>query len=99
MAVQEKGRIDSSAQQVLGFVREVSSPERLDAGKILEDGVQLYLRKLQANHVGLDKRCGERLEIQGFPGELQQLFSNLILNATESMQQGGRLRLRVVRTH
>ncbi len=99
LAEQEIGRLDSIAQQALGFVREVSSPQRLDAGKILEDVVQLYLRKLQANHVALDKRCGERLEIQGFPGELQQLFSNLILNATESMQQGGRLRLRVVRTH
>ncbi len=99
LAEQEIGRLDAIAQQALGFVREGASPEQLDTGKILEEVVQLYLRKLQAKHIALDKRCGEQLEILGYPGELRQLFSNLILNAMESMKTGGRLRLRVARTH
>ena len=99
LAEQEIGRLDSIAQQALGFVREGASPEPLDTGKILEEVVQLYLRKLQAKHIALDKRCGEQLEILGYPGELRQLFSNLILNAMESMKTGGRLRLRVARAH
>jgi len=99
LAEQEIGRLDSIAQQALGFVREGASPEQLDTGKILEEVVQLYLRKLQAKHIALDKRCGEQLEILGYPGELRQLFSNLILNAMESMKAGGRLRLRVARAH
>jgi PAS domain S-box-containing protein len=99
LAEQEIGRLDSIAQQALGFVREGASPESLDTGKILEEVVQLYLRKLQAKHIALDKRCGEQLEILGYPGELRQLFSNLILNAMESMKTGGRLRLRVARAH
>src|SRR6266542_1438539 len=98
LAEQEIGRLDSIAQQALGFVREGLSPEPLDAGKILEEVLQLYLRKLQAKHIALDKRCGEQLEILGYPGELRQLFSNLILNAMESMKTGGRLRQRVART-
>jgi two-component system CheB/CheR fusion protein len=36
------------------------------------------------------------MEISGYPGELRQLFSNLILNALESMTTGGRLLLRVI---
>jgi two-component system, chemotaxis family, CheB/CheR fusion protein len=99
LAEQEIGRLDSIAQQALGFVREGASPERLDAGKILEEVVQLYLRKLQAGKVALDKHSGEDLEIFGYPGELRQLFSNLILNAMDAMRDGGRLRLRVVRAH
>lgn len=99
LAEQEIGRLDSIAQQALGFVREGATPEPLDAGKILEEVVQLYLRKLQANGVAIDRRTGEQLEIRGFPGELRQLFSNLILNAIDAMKDGGRLRLRVVRTH
>src|SRR5713101_5892339 len=83
MAEQEIGRLDSIAQQALGFVREVASPEKLDAGKILEEVVQLYLRKLQTGNVELEQRSGEDLEIFGFPGELRQLFSNLILNAMD----------------
>jgi signal transduction histidine kinase len=97
-AEHEIGRLDSIAQQALGFVRETSSPERMDAGKILDEVVQLYLRKLQANHITIEKESGEHLEIVGYPGELRQVFANLLLNAIDSMQSGGgRLRLRVVR--
>jgi signal transduction histidine kinase len=71
----------------------------LDTGKILEEVLQLYMRKLQGNSITVDKRCGEDLEIEGYPGELRQLFSNLILNAIDAMKEGGRLRLRVVRAH
>jgi two-component system CheB/CheR fusion protein len=97
-AEHEIERLDSIAQQALGFVREASSPERMDAGKILDEVVQLYLRKLQANHITIEKQSGEYLEIVGYPGELRQVFANLLLNAIDSMQSGGgRLRLRVVR--
>lgn len=97
-AEHEIGRLDSIAQQALGFVREASLPERMDAGKILDEVVQLHLRKLQANHITIEKESGEYLEIVGYPGELRQVFANLLLNAIDSMQGGGgRLRLRVVR--
>jgi signal transduction histidine kinase len=96
-AEHEIERLDSIAQQALGFVRETSSPEPMDAGKILDEVVQLYLRKLQAKHVTIEKESGEFLEIVGYPGELRQVFANLLLNAIDSMQNGGRLRLRVVR--
>jgi two-component system CheB/CheR fusion protein len=99
LAEQEIGRLDSIAQQALGFVREGASPERLDAGKIMEEVAQLYLRKLQTGGIALDKYSGKDLEILGFPGELRQLFSNLLLNAMDAMRDGGRLRLRVVRAH
>jgi len=97
LAEQEIGRLDSIAQQALGFVRETTSPERLDASKVLEEVVQLYLRKLQQSKIRIEKRSQDSIEILGYPGELRQLFSNLILNAMESMKEGGRLRLRVIR--
>jgi signal transduction histidine kinase len=68
LAEQEIGRLDSIAQQALGFVREGASPEALDAGKILEEVLQLYMRKVQGNGITVDKRCGEDLEIERYPG-------------------------------
>jgi PAS domain S-box-containing protein len=99
LAEQEIGRLDSIAQQALGFVREGASPERLDVGKILEEVVQLYLRKLQASQITVERQSGGLLEIEGYASDLRQLFSNLILNAIDSMKSGGRLRLRVARVH
>jgi PAS domain S-box-containing protein len=99
LAEQEIGRLDSIAQQALGFVREGASAERLDVGKILEEVVQLYLRKLQASQITVERQSGSQLEIEGYPSDLRQLFSNLILNAIDSMKFGGRLRLRVARAH
>jgi PAS domain S-box-containing protein len=96
-AEHEIGRLDSIAQQALGFVREATSPEPLDAGKILDEVVQLYLRKLQAVRIKVEKQTGEGIEILGYPGELRQVFANLILNAMDAMQDGGKLRLRVAR--
>jgi len=68
LAEQEIERLDAIAQQALGFVREGASPERMDAGKILEEVVQLYLRKLQTGKVALEKNAGGDLEILGYPG-------------------------------
>jgi signal transduction histidine kinase len=69
----------------------------MDTSKILEEVVQLYLRKLQQSKIRIEKQSQESVEIFGYPGELRQLLSNLILNAMESMKDGGRLRLRVIR--
>lgn len=99
LAEQEIGRLDSIAQQTLGFVREGASPEKLDAGKILTEVVQLYGRKLEGAGIVVESKMEGGLEILGHPGELRQVFSNLILNAMEAMPSGGRLRLRGARTH
>lgn len=99
LAEQEIGRLDSIAQQALGFVREGALPERLDVGKILEEVVQLYLRKLQTSQITVERQSGSQLEVEGYASDLRQLFSNLILNAIDAMKYGGRLRLRVTRAH
>src|SRR6476620_7903155 len=99
LAEQEIGRLDSIAQQALGFVRETTAPEQVDPARLIDEVLQSYMRKLLQNKITIDKRTQENVEILGFPGELRQLFSNLILNAMEAMKDGGRLRVRVARTH
>jgi two-component system, chemotaxis family, CheB/CheR fusion protein len=99
MAEREVLRVAVIAQQMLGFVRESSSPSPLNVAATLDDVLQLYLRKLHEKHIQVDKTYDPAVEIQGFAGELRQLFSNLILNALDALDDGGRLTLHVARGH
>jgi two-component system CheB/CheR fusion protein len=97
MAEKEVLRVGAIAQQMLGFVRESSAPSPLNVAATLDDVLQLYLRQLNDKHIQVDKRYDDSVEIRGFAGELRQLFSNLILNALDALNEGGRLTLRVAR--
>jgi PAS domain S-box-containing protein len=99
MAEREVQRIADIAQQTLGFVREVSDARNVNVATTLDEVLQLYLPKFTTRHIELQKEFAEGCEVRGFSGELRQLFSNLIVNAVDAMPNGGRLRVRVVRTH
>src|SRR5437762_6446498 len=44
LAEQEIGRLDSIAQQALGFVRETTAPEQVDPARLIDEVLQLYMR-------------------------------------------------------
>jgi PAS domain S-box-containing protein len=98
MAEREVLRTAAIAQQMLGFVRESSSPSPLNVASTLDDVLQLYLRPLNEKHIRVDKSYDPDAEIRGFAGELRQLFSNLIINALDALGDGGRLTLHVARS-
>jgi two-component system, chemotaxis family, CheB/CheR fusion protein len=97
-AENEVQRVGSIAQQTLGFVREGISATPLNVAETLDQVLQLYLPKLNAKRIQIERKYDARADISGFPGELRQLFSNLIINAIDAMGEGGRLFLRVARS-
>lgn len=99
LAEKEIHRIGEIAQQTLGFVREGSSAARLDIAETLDQVLRLYLRQLNNKHIQVEKEYSANVVIHGFGGELRQLFSNLVINAVDAMDEGGRLRLHVSHSH
>jgi PAS domain S-box-containing protein len=99
MAEKELQRVGSIAQQTLGLVRDPASATAVDVGGVLNEVLNLYAKKLSIKKLQLQKLSEPGLEIRGFSGELRQLFSNLISNAIDATPEGGRLRLRVQRSH
>jgi PAS domain S-box-containing protein len=95
VAEREVQRIATIAQQTLGLVRDAAFALPVNVAEILEDVLQLYARKLEGKHIRIEKRYGKNLEVHGFPGELRQVFANLIVNAVDAMGDGGRLGLHV----
>ena len=95
MAEQEVGRVARLAQQTLGFVRDTSSPGRMDAARIMDEVLELYSRKLEDKQIQVTRRYRGDSQISGYSGEVRQLVANLLVNAVDAMGEGGSLHVRV----
>jgi PAS domain S-box-containing protein len=99
MAEQEVGRVARLAQQTLGFVRDTNLPGQIRTSLIMEETLQLYARKIEARQIKVIRRYREVKLINGYAGEMRQLFANLVVNAVEAMGSQGSLHVRVAPGH
>src|SRR5664279_395606 len=95
MAGEELARITQITGQLLTFHREAQSPVQVDMVKVLESVLTLYAPQIQMAGISVTKRFETHRSVRGFPGELRQVFANLVANAIHSMPPGGRLLLHV----
>jgi PAS domain S-box-containing protein len=95
MAQQELNRTLQISRAMLGLYREPKAPVEVDLRELLESVLLLLARQLKDQSIAIDRRLGEGAAIQGFPGELRQVFTNLITNAAEASGRGGRVQVMV----
>lgn len=95
LSEQELARIARIIRQTLGFYRESREPIPLSITDIVDDVLNFESRMLRTKRIMIAKRYEDVGLIHGFPGELKQVFLNLINNAMQAMPEGGRLRIRV----
>ena len=95
LAEQELTRVSHITRQTLSFYREAKEPVKLTFSTLLDDVLELQMRRIQLNQINLQKRYLAEGAFRGFPVELKQVFLNLIGNAIQAMPQGGRLRVSV----
>jgi PAS domain S-box-containing protein len=93
MAQDELGRVAQITRQMLRFYRDTSNRSPLNIPELLDSTIQLFSRKIQDKRITLEKRYRECPGIFGFPGELRQVFSNLLMNALDATPTGGRIRV------
>jgi PAS domain S-box-containing protein len=91
----ELTRVCHITRQTLGFYRESQHPVDVSIARLLDDVLELQGRRLQLSRIKLEKKYFTEGTVRGFPGELRQVFFNLIGNAIQAMPDGGRLRIRV----
>jgi PAS domain S-box-containing protein len=95
MAEQELQRASHITRQTLSFYRDSKQPIPVSVPELLDNVVELQQRPIVANNIDLQKKYASPGVVRGFPGELRQVFLNLISNAIQAMPSGGTLRLRV----
>jgi PAS domain S-box-containing protein len=100
MASSELARVTQMTQQMLGFQREAARPVPVKIGEILSNVVALYDRKIQTAGIRLEQRIDHDVRVVALPGELRQIFANLVGNAIEAVgPQRGTIALRAYFTH
>ncbi|MDT8068052.1 MAG: PAS domain-containing protein [Terriglobia bacterium] len=95
MATSELARVSQITRNILAFYRESHSPIHVDIGELVASVLELYTPKIRHSNVEVDFRRNGACSIVAFPGELRQVFSNLIVNAVDAMPKGGKLHIRV----
>ena len=95
IADEELARVAEIAKQTLKFHRESSRSTPVDVREVIDSVLTLYRARLRSAGVEAHKEFGDVAPVQGFGGELRQIFANLIGNAVDAMWSGGQLRIRV----
>ena len=95
LAAEELARITQITGQLLTFHREAQAPVQVDLCKVLESVLTLYSPQIQLGGVQIIRRFETHRAVRGFPGELRQVFANLVSNAIHSISGGGQLLLHV----
>ena len=90
-ADQELGRVAHIAQQTLGFYRDSSHPTSLVISDLVEDVLTIYERKFKYKALKVERRIEPGLAVYALQGELKQILSNLVANAIDACNQGGRI--------
>ena len=89
--------MEGVVSRVLGMSKAQSGAFRqVDLRQAADNAVLLLRLKLQQLGVKVEVECAEALPaVEGNPGQLQQVFLNLMMNAVQAMPGGGSLSLRV----
>lgn len=81
---------------VLGMARSRSTRlEPVGIEAVIEDALVLLEREMMKYRVQVEREFAEVPRIQGNPGQIQQVLLNLMVNARQAMDGGGRLILRL----
>ncbi|MCX5751915.1 MAG: ATP-binding protein [Candidatus Saganbacteria bacterium] len=87
-------RILNIIQRMLKFARaKEEGLSQVDINNLLEESLSLLVSKIKTKDIGVKKEFVPDIFVHGHPDSLSEAFINLILNAVESMGDGGVLTL------
>ena len=98
MAEHEARRISEITQQTLRFYRQSTLPSRANMGELLDSVLSLYHGRLSTLGILVERDYDPAMDLFCFAGEVRQVVANLVGNALDASQEGGRLVVRARRS-
>jgi two-component system, NtrC family, sensor kinase len=99
LAQRELGRVAQISRQTLNFSRESTNPVGTRIDSVLEEVLTLYSRRIAEKELRVERQyeCLDQAVV--YPGEMRQVFSNIVVNAVDASSPRGRLRIRIRGAH
>jgi PAS domain S-box-containing protein len=95
VARKETERVSHIIRQMLGFARRTGEVEWVSVNQLLEETLILVEKKMRQGRVEIVRAFDRGLpKIRARADQLRQVFLNLLLNAQQAMEAGGRIRIR-----
>jgi signal transduction histidine kinase len=90
----ETERVARIVRQMLGLYRTSEQVGTMDVNSVIDDTLTLFARQLERAKVAVRLDLRKVPPVVGSGDQLRQVLSNLVVNARDSMPNGGTLRLR-----
>lgn len=99
LAEEEVQRVAQLAHAALECFRDFEPPKDTNVPDLVGSVIDLYKSQFEARGISVATRYDEGGDLAVYSGPLRQVFSNLLLNAADSMPAGGRFQARATRSH
>jgi len=94
LASEEVRRVGELAKTAMSRTRAPVATEEVDVPLLMDSVIDVYKPRFVERGIELSTRYNASNSLPVFSGPLRQVFSNLLLNAADSMPRGGRLHAR-----
>lgn len=95
MGSEELKRVSHIVRQSLSYYRNSEVAAAVKLSELLEETMRILSHHVTAHQITAVRQYESDSKVSVVAGEIRQVFSNLILNAIEAMQENGRLVLKV----
>lgn len=97
-AESELERVSHIARKTLGYYRDTVSPMEVHLSDLMENVLALYRNRLLAQNIVVEAKFNDLKQISVRPGEIIQVFSNVVANAIDAMPHQGKLSISITPT-
>ena len=94
-AMQQLMRVSQIATQTLKFSRTSKRAGVCRASDLVKNTLELLRPRLNLAHITVDIETRQDLEFSCFSGEMQQILTNILINAADAIREQGKIRVRV----